>query len=321
VAHDSISDPESAYIREMARRTGGHSAIPCIVTNCDAALGDLQEMSPRANVNHIIIRCDVEDINLLLIDSTTLYNIVLWASKVKLGGVIILRDRELADFWFKYIANRLWGQLKTPDTLFAARRMDILEEREPLMRRSAEWWLRREHYTSFLGIKILQRWVDLVVWEHLLNACSELRTIIELGTAAGGMAAFLRLQTLQRGMQFHTFDIERPKQLDTGEVAKRLDLATCFHQVDLLSDEKQQVIDILNEPESHPMLLFIDLFKPRMFGEFAPHLQEGDIVGVHDFSGQFFRVHTELMQDRLEPLFFGECEDLGGITRFWKVVA
>lgn len=325
MAHNPVDADklELAYIKEHARRISGHSKHPCIVTNCPDVHQALRDGAPLAMIHHLADAFDVETVDMLLLGNTTsLQDAVLWAAKVRLGGVFLFRTCDAAVIWFRYVARPTWGPLRSYDTVLAVRKLDILEVRDAPLRHSAEWWLHSEHATFFLGVSMMQQWVDLVVWENLLSANKDLQAVIELGTSAGGMALFLRLQTLQRGMQFWTFDINRPPEVDTGEVAKRLGLAGCFRQADLLSDTGQvQVIEFLGDPLLHPLLLFIDLFKPRMFDDLAPHLQEGDIVGVHDFNGQFFQKHTEVMKGRLAPYLFKPCEELGGITRFWKVVA
>lgn len=317
----SMIDTDKAFVKEHARRIGGHSATPCIVTDCAEAIQPMQEGCTKASVHLISDVFEGESIDLLFIDNLTLQNAVVLLSKVRLGGVVFFCARAAALFWLRYLSHPLWGLLKSPDTFLVARRLDVLQEREPIPEKSPKWWLHGEHRTFFLKVSIMQQWADLLLWEVMLSANSDLRTVIELGTSAGGMAIFLCLQTLQRGMNFWTFDINRPLEVDKGKVAQCIGLADCFQQADLLSDKGQaKVIKFLQDPSLHPMLLFIDLFKPRMFGEFAPYLQKGDMIAVHDFNGQFFHHHTGPMQGRVAPYMCRECEEVGGITRFWRVV-
>lgn len=182
-------------------------------------------------------------------------------------------------------------------------------------------WFRAEHDSSFLGIGMAQRWVDLVVWEHILNSYGELRTLIELGTGRGGFSIYLLLQALQRGMEFWTFDYKPRVDLE-APVARVLRLSVHFRQADIFDKGQQRVTELLSTKSLHPLLLFCDDgHKPREFRIFAPLLLEGDLVGVHDWGIEFGERDLEYTRDRLEPVFLEECQALGSITRFWKVIA
>lgn len=182
-------------------------------------------------------------------------------------------------------------------------------------------WLHDVHNSSFLGIGMGQRWVDLAVWEHILNSHGDLRAIIELGTGRGGFSIYLLLQTLQRGIEFWTFDRRLRVDLE-APVAKALRLADHFVQADIFKVGQQMVIGMLKASTLHPLLLFCDDgHKPKEFQIFAPYLLQGDLVGVHDWGTEFWKRNVEPMRGRLEPIFFEECGTLGSITRFWRVAA
>lgn len=184
-------------------------------------------------------------------------------------------------------------------------------------------WLYSQRNSSFLGVRVLQRWVDFVVWEKLLNTHKELRAIIELGAAPGSFSIFLLLQSMQRGMKFWTYDIKRFKGLGiaTSQVARQLDLARHFRQGDIFDPHSSLIEVISRRPALHPLILLCDNGdKPREFCTFVPHLWKGDLVGVHDWTEEFGPANVKPMQDRVEPVFHEECEEIGSITRFWKVI-
>lgn len=182
-------------------------------------------------------------------------------------------------------------------------------------------WFYSQRNSSFLGVRMLQRWVDLVVWEKLLNVHMELRAIVELGTGRGSFSTFLLLQAMQRGLKFWTYDNRKLEEMETTPVAQRLDLARYFRLGDIFDSRSSLVEVISHRPALHPLILFCDNGdKPREFRTFVPHLWKGDLVGVHDWTEEFCPVDVKPVRDWIEPVFFGECEEMGSITRFWRVI-
>ena len=180
-------------------------------------------------------------------------------------------------------------------------------------------WLRSHAQITFLGVSILQFWVDLVIWERLLNAYHDRRAIIEFGTHAGGLSTFLFLQTIQRDMKFWTFDIHRPP--DTP-LLNFIGLLEHFHQGDLFTEKTEAYVrSILKRDDIHPLILYCDDgHKVNEVDFYLPHLRVNDLIGVHDFGTEVGKDWMEKMYgDKLEPVFHAECEELGSITRFWKV--
>lgn len=185
---------------------------------------------------------------------------------------------------------------------------------------SAEVWLRDVCHSSFLGTRILQRWVDFVVWEKVLNAHPELKTVIELGTGQGAFSIYLLLQTIQRGMQFWTFDNVRFREIDASPAAIKLGLASHFYEGDIFGEGQSQLMRLLFRKSSHPLLLFCDNGdKPREIRTFIPLLQQGNIVGVHDWQKEFTLADIEPVRDQIESIFSKECQEIGSATRFWLI--
>ena len=130
---------------------------------------------------------------------------------------------------------------------------------------------------TFLGTNCSQTWADFQMWEKLLNAHPELRSIVELGSGEAGFSAYLAIQAKARGLKFATFDKVR------------------------MDGHKQpgfELLDVFEEPERvvarlySPAVLFCDNGdKPREVATFAPLLQPGDLLVVHDFGTEFWPRH------------------------------
>lgn len=151
---------------------------------------------------------------------------------------------------------------------------------------------------TFCGVKIMQSWADLLLIERLLEY-HRFEQIVEFGTAAGGLALFLQGQAVQRGIQFLTFDVDRPMIHLDG-----------FRRMDVFADAAE-----IREMLVSPLLLFCDGGdKPREVAEYAPTLTEGDFVAVHDWEAEFWQADIPHYMDAMyEPL----CNE---IESHWRVL-
>jgi hypothetical protein len=130
---------------------------------------------------------------------------------------------------------------------------------------------------TFLGTNCSQAWADFQLWEKLLNAHPELRSIVELGTGEAGFSRYLHIQAEARGLDFATFDLVR---MDDHRQPG-------FRRLDIFA-EPAEVIACLHSPG----VLFCDNGdKPREVALFAPLLQPGDLLVVHDFGTEFWPRH------------------------------
>lgn len=127
--------------------------------------------------------------------------------------------------------------------------------------------------TTLFGRPMSQTWEDVRLYERLLNAHPELHAIIELGTGQGGLSFYLNFQAAVRGMTFKTFDVVRPD----AEVPN-------WQRLDVLRE-----VDEVVRHFSHPMLLVCDNGnKPLEVGLYAPKLQKGDLLTVHDWDTEIY---------------------------------
>lgn len=183
----------------------------------------------------------------------------------------------------------------------------------------ARRWMYSQRNSSFLGVRMLQRWVDLVLWENVLNAHQGLRAIIELGTGAGSFSIFLLLQALQRGMEFWTYDKVEHSSVRNGPVARLMGLGEHFLLEDVFDPCGSLVEKLSQQTDLHPLLLFCDGGdKPREFCTFVPLLRRGDLIGVHDWTEEVCPSDIGPVQGLVDPFLDVECYTIGSITRFWR---
>lgn len=162
--------------------------------------------------------------------------------------------------------------------------------------------------TSFGGVPMAQYWVDLVLWESVLNINPELKQIIEIGTWKGGFSAWLLAQARTRDMRFTTYDVVRDEALPNA-------VSLEFTRKDVFADPGWVAAEI----EYHgPTVLFCDGGnKPRELKTFSPYLKDPrSLVAVHDWGTE---TQPEDVPDGLEMLYEKQFKDMGSITRFFKV--
>jgi cephalosporin hydroxylase len=175
-------------------------------------------------------------------------------------------------------------------------------------------------HTTFFGLRAIQHWSDVVLWELFFEEQGGLKAVLELGSGGHGLSIIFALHAVTRGFQLYTFDRRRYQSLD-WPLPKLLNLEKQAQVVDLFSEAgAKRVLQLLAKPELHPLLLFCDDGdKPREFATFAPHLRPGDYVGVHDWGLEFYAEDVLPMQGRVEPWRFDLADRMGGSTRMWKV--
>jgi len=144
--------------------------------------------------------------------------------------------------------------------------------------------------------------------------------MVELGTGTGGMSTVFILHSISRGFTFFTFDRwVWYKHMEPTPLTELVNLAGYFHHVNLFSDEGQRaVLEILDQPDLHPLVLFCDNGNKRKeFEIYVPHLCPGDYAAVHDWGTEFCPEDALLYP--FEPLYFNLAEQMKGVTRMWKV--
>jgi predicted O-methyltransferase YrrM len=175
--------------------------------------------------------------------------------------------------------------------------------------------------TSFCGVRMLQQWVDLALWERVFEQHPGLRCVVELGTFEGGMSLFLLAQCRQRGIGFVTVDRRRPDAA-YGRLGQALGLDAHTWAGDIWGGDAQALLKgVLEDNNAHPLLLYCDNGdKRREFAHFLPLLRQGDLIAVHDWGTEFGPDDALPHMARLEPVLAHEAMVLDAITRFWRVL-
>ena len=173
--------------------------------------------------------------------------------------------------------------------------------------------------TSFFGVRAIQHWSDVALWECFFNEHPQIKTVVELGSGGHGLSIIFALNGVTRGFKLITFDRRRYESLD-WPLPKLLQLEDTFASVDLFADKVvKRMVEWLGRDELHPLLLFCDNGdKPREFATFVPHLRAGDYVGVHDWKVEFHPKDAQI-DVNLEPWQHELADRMGGSTRLWEV--
>jgi len=185
---------------------------------------------------------------------------------------------------------------------------------------TTEAWLYDPTKTTYMGVPMLQLWVDLVLWEKFLNE-HPVKYLFEIGTYKGGMSLFLAAQCLQRGIVFGTTDITRQPELES-RLSQRLDLPRYFYEGDVFDLKKNNFLPkLLERGDCHPMLLYCDGGdKISEMRTFAPKLKPGDFVVMHDWEWEVKPKDVEIVERMLERVWFDECAEMKSMTRIWRKV-
>jgi hypothetical protein len=158
--------------------------------------------------------------------------------------------------------------------------------------------------TSFGGIPMAQIKADLVLWEAVLNENTQLEAIFEIGTWQGGFSAWLWAQAQIRDLFFQTYDAVEPEREIPG--FRRIDV---FAQAEFLARRFRAF---------EPCVVFCDGGnKPRELRTFAERLYDPQsLLVVHDWGTEF---HPEDIPDTVEMVYQEFCEDLGSVSRVFRL--
>lgn len=146
--------------------------------------------------------------------------------------------------------------------------------------------------TSFCGVGMAQTWEDLLLYESLLNARPEIKVVVELGTGEGGLALYLATQCGRRGLAFYTCDLVQVREDTPG-----------FHELDVF----HRVEEIAAWFRPRTLLVCDNGDKPRELATYAPHLQPGDLVAVHDWNVE---VGLKDLPNSLVPVYSKWCTSM-----------
>lgn len=173
--------------------------------------------------------------------------------------------------------------------------------------------------STFLGLKILQYWADIALWELFLTEHPHIHTIVEIGTHRCGMSIFFLGHAIQRDMSFWTFDKTRFPEMDSP-IAKLFGLEEHFVLGDVF--EQSTLTELLTDKFLKPLLLYCDGGnKAKEVQTLVPYLGQDDYVAVHDYTTEFKPDDIKPVEHLLEPEFLDECMCIRPcLTRFWRLI-
>lgn len=165
-------------------------------------------------------------------------------------------------------------------------------------------------HATFLGIRMYQVWPDIMLWEKFFQE-HHIATLLEIGTAKGGLSMFFLLQAKQRRFIFWTYDIKVPD--DTLGMPLGEDLRRAFVKEDAFAPGLKSLITVAQRP----LMIFCDGGdKRREAREFTPLLRSGDFIAVHDWHNE---IDEKDIDKILTPLYKEECEKHESWTRWFEL--
>lgn len=180
------------------------------------------------------------------------------------------------------------------------------------MNRAEQNLLYDTNTTTFLGMPMRQYGIDLLLWEHFFTLYKEdIVQVIELGSGYGGFSLYLLLQCIQHNLEFYTFDNKFMKA-HTSKVGKKFQLKKHFAILDIF---KQTDFVHIKQLMTHPTLLICDNGdKPKEIATFAPLLEPGDFLTVHDWGVEIF---AKDIPSQFKPVIATTAQSVESLTGFF----
>ena len=154
------------------------------------------------------------------------------------------------------------------------------------------------------GVRAAQSWVDLILWEVVLNDNPDLDAIFEIGTWKGGFSWWLDMQARARNIFFETYDAVIPDPAPPG-----------FRRIDVFAEHRSLGRRFR---DWEPCVVLCDGGnKPRELRTFADELvDEGSLLFVHDWGTEMM---PEDVPDTVEEIYGDLCDELGSSSRVFRL--
>lgn len=157
--------------------------------------------------------------------------------------------------------------------------------------------------TSFAGVAMAQQWVDLIVWEGILNDNPHVNGVVEIGTFKGGFSLYLAAQCQAREIFFRTYDVFPPEVKVPG-----------FVKLDVFA-HAEEVGGHLKRHD--PVILFCDGGnKGRELRTFSKYLSPFSLIVAHDWGTELF---ASDIPDNVDYVYESWLQDLGSPSRIFRV--
>jgi len=131
---------------------------------------------------------------------------------------------------------------------------------------------------TVLGQRIQHSYAEFAFIDQVLTE-EKFMTLIEFGTARGGLSLIFGLHALRVGGHAYTFDVSIEPCHNLYVKLKPL-IPLTFLRMDVLSDEAMKLIPKL--VGRGRTLIYCDAQKKKEFNLYAPLLKKGDVIMAHD---------------------------------------
>lgn len=138
--------------------------------------------------------------------------------------------------------------------------------------------LRNRRGNRVLGQRIQHSYAEIAFIDQVLTE-QTFKTIIEFGTARGGLSLLFGLHALRIGGQAYTFDVSG-EPLHGLYLKLKPMIPLTFLRMDALSNKaKKYISEIVGRNRT---LIYCDAQKKKEFNLYAPFLKKGDVIMAHD---------------------------------------
>jgi len=138
--------------------------------------------------------------------------------------------------------------------------------------------LKNRRGNRFLGQRIQHSYAEISFIDQILTK-ETFKTLIEFGTAKGGLSLLFGLHALRVGGHAYTFDVSIEPCRDLYAKLKPM-IPLTFLKMDVLSDKAMKIIPkIVGRGRT---LIYCDAQKKKEFNLYAPLLKKGDVIMAHD---------------------------------------
>lgn len=229
--------------------------------------------------------------------------------------VVIIYVRECKSLQpFKASIGYWWRAVYEVDTEDSG--LLILERKARRIRYINTYKAMRNYYWSerlMVGSYMVH---ELETIEFIKETCRDVKLIVELGGFHGGLT--LQLSDNFPDAEVHTFDMclfDGMRGVLDSACSKKSNIT--FHKENVLLGKNAAVLNLL-EREEKKLLYCDDGRKIAEVRRYAPHLNGGDILGVHDWGVEISEDKVRKTLDNFTPMFHDELAGLGLLTRMWK---
>ena len=155
-----------------------------------------------------------------------------------------------------------------------------------------------------------QTWFDLFFLNEVLTY-EKFDVIIEVCTHGGGLTVFFGMHMVAQGAHVITFDPHPEPEGEPWDTHKKM-LSITHYNLDVFDPKVVDMLEIIIS--ENRVLIYCDgTQKPHEFKTFAPMLQEGDVIMVHDKGREIYdgQITTIVEEAQLKPFHQTDADWVG----------